>query len=89
MRESPRFARALAGRWVTALPSMNTAPVFGRVRPEITLNSVVLPAPLGPMMPVTAPASAVRFTPVNAAMPPNSTETLRTSSALAKAELPA
>ena len=47
----------------------------------MTLNSVVLPAPLGPMSPVTAPASTRRDTSVSAATPPKRTLTRSTSSA--------
>ena len=37
-------------------PSMRTTPEVGDCSPVMTLNSVVLPAPFGPMRPVTQPA---------------------------------
>ena len=49
----------------------------------MTLNSVVLPAPFGPMSPVTVPASALHGRHRRARiLPPKCTETERTSSAL-------
>src|SRR5438270_10651908 len=44
----------------------------------MTLNSVVLPAPLGPMSPVTRPTPASRSTPASAATPPKRTSTAST-----------
>src|SRR5438128_243885 len=41
----------------------------------MTLNVVVLPAPLGPMSPVIWPSRADRLTSVTALMPPNLTDT--------------
>ena len=38
-------------------PSKRTVPRCGRTVPEITLNSVVLPAPLGPTSPTISPAA--------------------------------
>src|SRR6266542_5303421 len=46
----------------------------------MTLNSVVLPAPLGPMRPVTYPTSTSSETSESAWMPPKRTETSRMSS---------
>src|SRR3954451_15247529 len=46
----------------------------------MTLNSVVLPAPLGPMRPVIWPSRAESRTSVRAWMPPKLTETSTTSS---------
>src|SRR5262249_28661040 len=50
-------------------------------RPVITLNNVVLPAPLGPMRPVTKPGAADSDTESRATLPPKRTMTSRTSSA--------
>ena len=47
----------------------------------MTLNSVVFPAPFGPMSPVTTPASARSVTPTSAATPPKWTLTWSTSRA--------
>src|SRR2546421_10400428 len=46
----------------------------------MTLNSVVLPAPFGPMSPVTRPSSTSRSTPWRACTPPKRTSTSWTSS---------
>src|SRR5258708_11068118 len=54
---------------------MTTRPWVGSCRPVMTLNSVVLPAPLGPIRPVTWPPSAVMVTSLRAVTPPNRTET--------------
>src|SRR6516225_6370842 len=60
---------------------MCTEPWFGRCRPVMTLNSVVLPAPFGPIRPVISPAWARSDTSANAATPPKFTLTCRTSRA--------
>src|SRR2546423_1637722 len=46
----------------------------------MTLNNVVLPAPFGPMSPVTRPSSTSRSTPWRACTPPKRTSTAWTSS---------
>ena len=46
----------------------------------MTLKSVVLPAPFGPINPVMCPASAVRVVWSSARFPPNDNVTARTSS---------
>src|SRR2546429_7548233 len=46
----------------------------------MTLNNVVLPAPFGPMSPVTRPSSTSRSTPWRACTPPKRTSTSWTSS---------
>ena len=48
---------------------------FGVRTPEMTSNSVVLPAPFGPMSPQTSPAPTASETSVRAAMPPKRTLT--------------
>src|SRR5262245_25081335 len=68
------FAREMSS------PARSTRPCDGGSSPVITLKSVVLPAPFGPMRPVTAPSDAVRSTPSSAVLPPNRTVTPRTSS---------
>src|SRR5437763_15657430 len=57
---------------------MRTLPDVGSCRPVMTLNNVVLPAPLGPMRPVTRPGSAVRATSCRATTPPKRTLTSST-----------
>src|SRR5690554_1844126 len=49
--------------------------------PEIMLNSVVLPAPLGPMTPIISPAGTVRVTSVRILIPPTAKLRFCTSSA--------
>src|SRR5438093_9461533 len=51
-------------------------PPDGRKRPEMTLSSVVLPAPLGPIRPCTSPLSTRTAAPSRARTPPK----LRSSS---------
>ena len=48
-----------------------TCPAVGRKMPVIRLNSVDLPAPLGPISAVTVPASTPKLTSSTAARPPN------------------
>src|SRR5215510_8872881 len=43
-------------------PSNSTRPASARASPPIRLNSVVLPAPLGPRMPSVSPASTASET---------------------------
>ena len=64
----------------TLVPSISTWPPLGGSSPVMTLNSVVLPAPFGPIRPVTSPGSAERLTPSSATLPPKRTVTSRTSS---------
>src|SRR3954470_22401030 len=64
---------------LTSRPLMKTRPCVGSCKPVMTLNSVVLPAPFGPISPVMWPASAVKDTSVTALMPPKRTATSRTS----------
>src|SRR5882672_11567562 len=59
-----------------------TEPPSGRSSPVIRLKSVVLPAPLGPMMRRRSPGSTVRSTPDVTRSPPNDFVRLRTASAL-------
>ena len=55
----PRAARRCGFIEVMSTPPKRTVPAFARCSPVMTLKRVVLPAPFGPMSPVTAPASAV------------------------------
>src|SRR4051794_15025311 len=55
-------------------------PSVGVWRPVMTLNIVVFPAPLGPMRPVTRPASAARWTLSRASRLPKRTLTSSTRS---------
>src|SRR5262245_44677761 len=60
-------------------PSSTTWPAWGRCSPHTTLNTVVLPAPFGPMTPVPEPRSTGTVVLVSAALPPNGTDTPRAS----------
>src|SRR5881628_3178461 len=62
---------------------MRTVPVLGRYTRVMTLNSVVLPAPLGPMRPTTCPASTPNDTRSSATTPPKRTLRSLTSSSAA------
>src|SRR5215471_8220221 len=62
-----------------SLPSRMISPRFGACRPVITLNSVVLPAPFGPMRPLILPASTSSVALSTAISPPNCTDTSWTS----------
>src|ERR1700722_19297659 len=79
VRAMPSRARLWGVRPVMSAPSkvMGRAVMF--CRPQMALKHVVLPAPLGPMRPVTEPASTVRFTPRNACTPPKRTSACATS----------
>src|SRR5207244_6135922 len=61
-------------------PSIATVPDVGGSSPVTTLNSVVLPAPFGPINPVTRPSSAESEASSSAMLPPKRTLTPRTSS---------
>src|SRR5881396_278829 len=69
-------------------PSSSTAPASGRRWPVMRLKSVVLPAPLGPMMAAISPRATARLTPPTASNPPNALRTSRTSSTAATPEAP-
>src|ERR1017187_5154093 len=62
-------------------------PWSGRCSPLITLKSVVLPGPLGPISPVTAPGCADNETPDSAVTPPKRTLTPRTSRAACSGDM--
>ncbi len=79
VRARPRRARAAGPALVTSCPSMRTRPDRGSSSPLTTLNSVVLPAPLGPMRPVTPPSATERETSLSTWAPPKATETSVTS----------
>ena len=53
VRPIPTRARRCGLAYVMSWPSITTRPVAGACSPVMTLKSVVLPAPLGPMSPVT------------------------------------
>ena len=69
VRTRPRTVMRWAGQPVTSTPSKMTRPASGGISPDTQLNSVVLPAPFGPMSPVIGPPRTARFTPSSAVTP--------------------
>jgi hypothetical protein len=61
-------------------PRQLSVPDCGVTNPQMTLNSVVLPAPFGPITPSTSPRWTSTDTFSSAVMPPNETVTSRTDS---------
>ncbi len=80
VRPRPSLARRWAGSWSMLRPCRLTCPPSGRRTPVMTLNSVVLPAPFGPIRPVTVPSAASMVTWSRAVCPPKRTVTSLTSS---------
>src|SRR6185436_6819000 len=62
-------------------------PSLGAMKPVMMANSVVLPAPLGPISAVMQPASAVNDARLTASRPPKRRETFSTRSSSAMAPL--
>ena len=58
----PSRERACGGIAVMSEPSNTMRPVVGATSPVIRLNSVVLPAPLGPITASASPPSTARLT---------------------------
>ena len=54
-------------------PFQCSDPAWGSTKPHITLKSVVLPAPLGPITPRTSPGATLTDTESSAVMPPKLT----------------
>ena len=79
VREMPRPASWCGRRPLRVSPRQRSVPSSGRVKPQTTLNSVVLPAPFGPMTPSTSPCSTWRLTALSAVRPPKRTVTPSTS----------
>src|SRR5437588_1021004 len=75
VRPTRSLARLCDGQSVTSYPKRWTRPETGFTFPVITLNSVVFPAPLGPMSPTICPAPTLSETVSSALTPPNRTET--------------
>src|SRR5262250_476697 len=78
---TPRLAM-MSGRsaWISR-PFHRTLPAVGARRPAIMLSSVVLPEPLGPMMPMISLGLTVKETAVTATRPAKRLLSCRTSSA--------
>src|SRR5215468_3084132 len=69
----PRCARAAGGTASKSWPAKMIRPDTGRTVPAIVLNSVVLPAPLGPTMAINWPSPTVIETSRRACKPPYAT----------------
>src|SRR5438132_242324 len=80
-RARPRRARRYGSSRVTSTPPRTTRPLSSDAKPETASSRVVLPAPLGPMMPTTSPGRTGRSTPSTATTPPKRTRTPVTSRA--------
>src|SRR5438093_3065459 len=71
VRERPIFARVRAGSSDTSRPKSSTCPEVAGKSPQMTLKSVVLPAPFGPRMARRSPGATSRSTSRTAWRPPN------------------
>ena len=76
-RPIPSRVRAAALRPVTSRPLKAIRPSLGRYWPLRRLNSVVLPAPLGPMMDLRVAGTTSRLTWSTATCPPKRMVTSR------------
>src|SRR5262245_18854737 len=79
-RPTPMRQSSCGGTPVTSRPLSTTRPVSARRWPVIRLNSVVLPAPLGPMIALTLPLGTSNETRETATKPSNALVRSRTSS---------
>src|SRR5947209_11760807 len=70
VRARPSLARLRAGMPVTSSPNSSILPDVGGKSPEMTLNSVVLPAPFGPRIARRSPGTTSRSTSRTACSPP-------------------
>src|SRR5579863_2835723 len=68
-------------------PSRTTRPASGSSRPVMTLNSVVFPAPFGPISPVTTPGSTLTVVSESARTPPKRTTTSSVASSATERSL--
>src|SRR5262249_28241581 len=81
-RPTPMRHRSCGGTPVTSRPFSTTRPASARRWPVIRLNSVVLPAPLGPMIALTPPLGTSNDTRETATKPSKDLVRSRTSSTL-------
>src|SRR5579864_6876794 len=65
---------------VMSAPRNRTRPAVGAMNPVTRLNSVVLPAPFGPISPTISPSRTANETPSTARSPPKVRERPATSS---------
>src|SRR5487761_1440135 len=71
VRTSPRREMRWGGRPWIALPLKSTVPLSGSLKPDMRSIAVLLPAPFGPMRPVTCPSGALNEHASTAITPPN------------------
>src|ERR1700736_5632977 len=69
----PKWARSAGGTDSKSWSSNRMRPPRGRTVPEMALNRVVLPAPLGPTIDTNCPARTARETSASAGRPPEAT----------------
>ena len=69
VRATPSAAIRRGGRLTAGFPNRLMRPSLGDRTPLIMLNSVVLPAPFGPMSPTTSPAWTEKLVSRTAARP--------------------
>ena len=74
-RPIPRLAIVASSSLVRSWSRKRTVPAVGRVLPVMTSIMVVLPAPFGPMMARSSPASTISDRLFSALKPSNTTET--------------
>ena len=79
VRPTPARRAACGLRPTMSRPSSRISPVSGRRKPLSRLNSVVLPAPFGPMMPRISFRRSSKLTSWTAFRPPKERDRLRTS----------
>src|SRR5712691_7224151 len=81
VRARPWAARRCVGAPVTSRPKSVMAPALTGSDPEMRLNSVVFPAPFGPMRARRSPGRTASDTPPTACSPPKNLETPSSSRA--------
>src|SRR5258707_308819 len=80
VRTMPAAQILCGARPVMSRPAKATRPASGVWKPAIAANSVVLPAPLGPISPTISPSRTSSEAWSTAFRPPNDFESSRTSS---------
>src|SRR5262245_44736754 len=88
VRARPERATLCDGREDSSFSSIRTRPEEGRMTPEMTLISVVLPEPFGPITARMSPSSSARLTSESACTPAKSLLTDSTSSFTCPVEPP-
>jgi hypothetical protein len=81
VRPTPRRARSCGGARVASQPWISTFPPLGRIAPLMALNSVVFPAPFGPITARRSPSPSASETPSTARSAPKRTLTSVSASA--------